>query len=468
MKRLLVMFLVGCFSSILVCNAQKTSLNDVYLDCQYVKYHNTSYGYSFEYPSVMVIKPYPIADDPGKGVTLEDGDGLKIESWVDEIMSDETPESYWKTLQTVHEGKILDHKIGKRTLQVLELNKDQLFEYTLYMYRGIFCYSISINANERIDKIAEKIFKSFCTDGKNEWLLLPANELQSLKTHAQKAVNNYMPRQEKLLKTYENGSFMGDAHAMCRLGDCYINGIVIEKNLGEAVRWYEKAAQQEDAEGMYLLAEQLEIGDDFTVAHDEKEAERLYKEAAKKGYIAAYRKLGDYFSGENMNSAEQRKALGYYTKAADNGDVLSMLRIAEYYQWSGDSIKAVKGYQRMVDYIKSLADKGDAEGMLSLAQLYMYVGDFTFCDEDYLYKMFPQDFSKAYPLLRNAADKGDATAMYWLGFVLYLGSQGIPYDEKEAIEWWIKGTERNDYSSYLLLKQFVEGRNALDFDSEYE
>ena len=121
----------------------------------------------------------------------------------------------------------------------------------------------------------------------------------------------------------------------------------------------------------------------------------------------------------------------------------------------------------MVDYIKSLADKGDAEGMLSLAQLYMYVGDFSFCDEDYLYKMFPEDFSKAYPLLRNAADKGNATAMYWLGSVLYLGLQGIPYDEKEAIEWWIKGTECNDYSSYLLLKQFVEGRSALDFDSDY-
>lgn len=465
MKRFYILFFIGCLYSVLVCNAQKTSLNDVFLNCQYVKYHNTSYGYSFEYPSMMVVKPYPLADDPGKGVTLEDGDRLQIESWVDEVTGDETPESYWKTLQTINEGKILDHKIGKRTLQVLKQKKDQQFEYTYYKYRGIFCYSISIYSKERIDKIAEKIFNSYSTYGKNEWQSLPAKDLQSLKTRAQKAVNDYMTRQKKLLESYRKGAEKGDAHAMCRLGDCYIDGIVTEKNLHEAVRWYDKAAQQEDAEGMYLLAEQLEIGDDFTVAHDEKEAERLYKEATQKGYIEAYRKLGDNFSGENMNGAEQQNALDYYTKAADKGDVLSMLRIAEYYQWSGDSIKAVKGYQRMVDYIKSLADKGDTESMLSLAQLYMYVGDFSFCDEDYLYKMFPEDFSKAYPLLRNAADKGNATAMYWLGSVLYLGSQGIPYDEKEAVEWWIKGTEHNDYSSYLLLKQFGDGRNVIDFDS---
>ena len=89
MKRLYVLFLIGCFTSFLVCNAQKVSDAEKYLKCKYVKYQNTSYGYSFEYPSVMVVKPYPIADDPGKGVTLEDGDRLKIESWVDEIHGDE-------------------------------------------------------------------------------------------------------------------------------------------------------------------------------------------------------------------------------------------------------------------------------------------------------------------------------------------------------------------------------------------
>ncbi len=466
MKRLYVLFLISCFSGFLVCNAQKLSDAEKYLKCKYVKYQNTSYGYSFEYPSVMVVKPYPIEDDPGKGVTLEDGDRLQIESWVEEVKGEETPESYWKMLQTISEGKILDHKIAKRTLQVLELNKDHVFEYTLYRYRGIFCYSVSINSKVRIDNIAEKVFNSFQTNGKNECLLLTANELQSLKARAQKAVDEYMPRQQKLFESYRKGAEEGDAHAMCRLGDCHINGIVTEKNLHEAVRWYDKAAQQEDAEGMFLLAEQLEMGDDYTVAHDEKEAERLYKEAAKKGYVDAYWRLGDMFSGENHERREG--ALDYYTKGADKGNVLSMLKLAESYQWSGDSIKAVKGYQWMIDYIKSLAEKGDAKGMLTLAQLYMYIGDFSFCDEDYLFKMFPEDYSKAYSLLKNVAEKGDAIAMYWLGRVLYLGSQGIAYDEKEAVEWWIKATEHNDYDSYLLLKQFAEGKNVLDFDSAHE
>lgn len=462
------MFLMGCFSSILSCNAQQKSGAERWLNCQYTKYQNTSYGYSFEYPSVMVVKPYPIEDDPGKGVTLEDGDRLKIESWVDEIHGDETPESYWKTLQTINEGKILDHKIGKRTLQVLEQNKDQWFEYTLYRYRGIFCYSISINSKVRIDNIAEKIFKSFCTDGKNECLLLPDNELQYLKNRAQKAVDDYLARQKKLFKSYEEGTLKGDAYAMCRFGDCFINGIVTEKSLHEAVRWYDKAAQQEDAEGMYLLAEQLEIGDGLTVAHDEKEAERLYMEAAKKGYISAYRKLGNMLTDKDRDHKSHKKGLDCYMKAAEKGDVLSMLRIAEYYQETGDSITAVKSYQRLVDYIKSLAEKGDVRGMLALAQLYMYVDDFVYCDVDYLYQMVPLDYLKAYPLLRKAADKENATAMNLLGFVLYMGSQGIPYDEKEALEWWIEATERDDYSSFLLLKQFVEGRNVLDFDNAYE
>lgn len=465
MKRLLVLSLIGCFSSILVCNAQRTSNVKRWLNCQYTKYQNTSYGYSFEYPSVMVVKPYPIEDDPGKGVSLEDGDYLLIESWVDEITGNETPDSLWDMLIKLEPDKYLDHKIGKNTLKTLEKGKDQTFEYNFYRFRGLFVYSVLIESKVRIDDVAEKIFNSFSTNGNNEWRLLPVKELQSLKARAQKAMTLYMDRQKALLKSYEEGTFKGDVHAMCRLGDCFINGIVTEKNLGEAVRWYEKAAQKEDAEGIYLLAEQLEIGDNYTVAHDVKEAERLYKEAAKKGYLTAYRKLGNIFTDENKSGEDQQKGLDYYQKAADKGDVLSMLRIAEWYQEKGDSIKAVKGYQRMIDYMLSSADKGEPQSMFNLAQLYMYRDIFSFCDEDYLYQMFPEDFSKAYPWLKKAADKGSASAMNSLGFIKYVGCEGIPYDEKEAVEWWIKATDHNDYSSYLLLKQFVEGRNALDLDS---
>lgn len=41
---------------------------------------------------------------------------------------------------------------------------------------------------------------------------------------------------------------------MCDLGWCYETGAGVRRNRRKAVEWYEKAAEQGDAEGMYRLA----------------------------------------------------------------------------------------------------------------------------------------------------------------------------------------------------------------------
>ena len=79
----------------------------------------------------------------------------------------------------------------------------------------------------------------------------------------------------------------GDVYAQGMLGDKYFNGIGVEKNFEEAVKWYRKSAEQGVKQAQYNLAGCLEVG--CGVKQNEEEALKWYKKAAEKGLWEAKR-----------------------------------------------------------------------------------------------------------------------------------------------------------------------------------
>ena len=69
--------------------------------------------------------------------------------------------------------------------------------------------------------------------------------------------------------------------AQNNLGDCYRNGIGVEKDPEEAVKWYRKAAEQNNHWGQYWLGYCYENG--YGVERDKDKAYHWYALASAQG-----------------------------------------------------------------------------------------------------------------------------------------------------------------------------------------
>ena len=76
-----------------------------------------------------------------------------------------------------------------------------------------------------------------------------------------------------------------EVYACRRIGDYYLDGIVVERDLIEAKHWYEKAAEQNDLDAMQKLAYIYVVGE--SVAPNYEKASKLSEEPLKKDMAVA-------------------------------------------------------------------------------------------------------------------------------------------------------------------------------------
>lgn len=110
----------------------------------------------------------------------------------------------------------------------------------------------------------------------------------------------------------------GEAEAQNALGEAYYDGKGVTENLTEAVKWFTKAAEQENAKAEYNLGNCYYYG--YGVQYkDYGEAVKWYTKAAEQGYAEAQNQLGYcYEFGEGVDT-NHKKAVEWYTKAANQG-----------------------------------------------------------------------------------------------------------------------------------------------------
>jgi TPR repeat protein len=178
----------------------------------------------------------------------------------------------------------------------------------------------------------------------------------------------------------------GSAKAQSYVGSMYESGRGVERDYGEANRWFLMAAEQGDAFSQSHLGYAYEQG--LGVGRDEKVAAQWHAKAAEQGYAYSQARLGSMYRDGRGVTQDFQQAANWFSKAADQGSSWAEMNLGLLY---------LKG-----------------QGV-------------------------PLDYTKAIVLLRNAADRNDSYAQYNLGWA-YESGTGVPKDRQEAIKWYGKAS----------------------------
>ena len=196
----------------------------------------------------------------------------------------------------------------------------------------------------------------------------------------------------------------GNAEALYLLGFAHESGRGAIASREKAIEYYRKAADGKHKDAVYRLSFIL------LASEDEKErdqAREALEKAAKDDPAVAARILGEaYLRGSLTPTADPDKAVFWWKRAADAGDIPSLLLIARFYEGQF-------GFRDLVDAKQALAFYAKAAGM------------------------------------------GDVGAMAAYGSRLLSGDEKFR-DEKKGREWLKKALARKEYSACLALGDFEE------------
>jgi hypothetical protein len=196
----------------------------------------------------------------------------------------------------------------------------------------------------------------------------------------------------------------GNMDALYLLGFAHEAGKGAEASRDKALEYYRKAAAGKHKDAVYRLS--------FILLASEKEEERnqareALESAAKDDPAVAGRILGEaYLRGKLTPTADPDKAIFWWNRAADAGDIPSMLLVARFH-----------------------------EGQFGFPEL--------------------KDVKAALASYAKAAGLGDAGAMAALGSRLLSGDEKNR-DEKKGREWLKKAIAAKEFSGYLALGDYEE------------
>jgi TPR repeat protein len=196
----------------------------------------------------------------------------------------------------------------------------------------------------------------------------------------------------------------GNADALYLLGFAHETGQGADASRDKALEYYRKATDAKHKDAAYRLAFIL------LASEDEKERDKAREtlEAAAIGDVAvAGRILGEaYLRGRLTPAPDPDKAVFWWKRAGDAGDVPSIMLLANFY-----------------------------EGQFGFAEL--------------------KDLSEAINQYAKAAGLGNSGAMATIGSRLLSGDKSIR-DEKKGREWLKKAIEAKEYAAYLALGDYEE------------
>ena len=158
----------------------------------------------------------------------------------------------------------------------------------------------------------------------------------------------------------------GNAEAMLTLGGFYEQGVGIGRNYGKALEWYEKAAKAGQAAGYYNMGVCHEIG--MGVGVDPAKALQNFQKAADMGMALAMHKLSAIFISGTGAGKDAAKGIAWLEKAAGAGmavaaNDLGLIYLAGLLGQKRDEKKALS-------YFTSAAELGNLDAIRNIAGMH--------------------------------------------------------------------------------------------------
>lgn len=171
---------------------------------------------------------------------------------------------------------------------------------------------------------------------------------------------------QEAFKVLSDEALKGNGQAMLNLGVLYERGYGVARHMGQALFWYQKAADKGLPQGYYNLGVAHEIG--LGTVPDMPKAVAGYRRASRAGLPQADYKLANlYYRGEGVEK-NQPKALEYLIKAAEAGHIQANMDLGGIYYkglW-----EQPRDLAKAAAHIKTAAEAGWPEAMKDMAVLY--------------------------------------------------------------------------------------------------
>ena len=227
-----------------------------------------------------------------------------------------------------------------------------------------------------------------------------------------------------------------------------------------SLRFYQLAAEQEDATGLYSLGYMYHYARGG-VSQDLEKAKELYSKSAEKGYPSGQSYYDSVVSALEYRKHELEVVQGVIA-AAEGGDIEAMYKLALYYQYGTTGLE--QNNQKGLDNLRRAADGGHVPAMVELGNSYNYA-QFDLQEDDGI----------ALDWYRRAADQGDESANYKIGEFYENGCGGLEANIETAKEWYRKAGSYGQWSIDSIeapeknraeLKRLTEAAEAGDPDAQ--
>ena len=193
----------------------------------------------------------------------------------------------------------------------------------------------------------------------------------------------------------------------------------------EELRQLRLSAEQGNAEDQTYLGliyeSRMGMGEEYDIEPDYQEAVKWFRKAALQDNSDAQAYLGEMYRANN----HYKEAVKWFCKASQGGSELAENNLDEMYAegWVN------KDYQETVEWFQKAAQQGNTAAQYNLGRWYAVGED------------VPQDDAKAVKWYRNAAEGGYPAAQNDLGW-MYQNGRGVPQDDAEAVRWYQKAAQQ--------------------------
>ena len=237
---------------------------------------------------------------------------------------------------------------------------------------------------------------------------------------------------QSALTAYENGNIAnafifaklagagGDADAQTLVGHILQKGELGDPDYNQAVKWYLKAAMQDNTDAMVALGQMGLLSQGGLSVSDGR---NWLEKAAKLGRTDAMRALSDMYHLGKGTPPDPAKRRSWLFKAANQGDMLAMRKLGDL-DFEDSPKNALVWYEKA-------AQLGDPESAYFAGVMYA---------ENFAIK---PDAKKSADWLRLAALAGHPAAQADYGLMVYQGN-GTERSVKDAVIWFKKSALGGD------------------------
>ena len=248
------------------------------------------------------------------------------------------------------------------------------------------------------------------------------------------------------VKWYQKAAEQGNADAQYRLGERYYKA----QNYAEAVKWYQKAAEQGNADAQYELGYSYYHG--RGVERNYEEAFKWFEKAAKRDNADAQYKLGECYYYGNGVERNYEEAVKWFEKAAERDNADAQYKLGECYY---NGVGVVQNYKEALKRFEKAAEQNNADAQYKLGECY-YNG-----------RGVEKSYEEAFKWFKKAAEQGNADAQYNLGVCYYHG-RGVKKNYEEAAKWFekagdtkmLKKAKRKQLGFFGLLKGIIDRKRV--------